>query len=428
MRRSLVCFLCMVFCCGLLAARQKEGHCRVSQPVRWHDGHFQAHFIYTGVGESVFFIFPDGTTMLMDCGDQDAASRGEKAVPITPSTDKHAGEWVARYVRRVNPRGTDVDYMMLTHYHNDHAGCLTFGDGPLQVRDGRPYSVSGLGQVAEYLTFGKAFDRCYPDYDGPRAPQENPDESHPHMKYVYDYLVAHQGLAVEKFRVGETNQVAMLRRASRYPDFFVKNLCGNGRIAMPDGSVQDLYAARIASGEMTSVNENAMSLGMIIGYGPFRFFTAGDFEDRWRLEDGTMVRAEDFLATACSKVDVAKINHHGRNSMTRPLISALASRVWICCVWDQLHNTPSVMSRLSDRTLYEGDRTICTGVLTPECRKLNESKGTTSWLRDVPDACNTPCHIVLDVAPGGRTYSITLLDARDESLRVLDRLKFRTGR
>ena len=27
----------------------------------WKPGHFQAHFIYTGVSESIFMIFPDGT-------------------------------------------------------------------------------------------------------------------------------------------------------------------------------------------------------------------------------------------------------------------------------------------------------------------------------------------------------------------------------
>ena len=40
----------------------------------WKEGEFQIHFIYTGVAESMFFIFPDGTTMLLDCGDFDAAA------------------------------------------------------------------------------------------------------------------------------------------------------------------------------------------------------------------------------------------------------------------------------------------------------------------------------------------------------------------
>ncbi len=32
----------------------------------WRSGEFQAHFIHTGVAESVFFVFPDSTTMLLD--------------------------------------------------------------------------------------------------------------------------------------------------------------------------------------------------------------------------------------------------------------------------------------------------------------------------------------------------------------------------
>ena len=92
----------------------------------WKEGHFQAHFIYTGVGESIFMIFPDGTSMLLDCGDHNAIGRGKLAVPVLPSPDKHSGEWIARYVKRVNPRGNKVDYMMLSHYHTDHGGSDSF--------------------------------------------------------------------------------------------------------------------------------------------------------------------------------------------------------------------------------------------------------------------------------------------------------------
>ena len=57
----------------------------------WKRGHFQIHFIYTGASESMFLIFPDGTTMLLDCGDFDAASRGDLALPLLPDGSRHAG-------------------------------------------------------------------------------------------------------------------------------------------------------------------------------------------------------------------------------------------------------------------------------------------------------------------------------------------------
>ena len=75
----------------------------------WEQGEFQVHFIYTGVAESMFFIMPDGTTMLLDCGDHNAIGRGKLAVPVLPHEGRHAGEWIARYVERVNPNGRDVE-------------------------------------------------------------------------------------------------------------------------------------------------------------------------------------------------------------------------------------------------------------------------------------------------------------------------------
>lgn len=50
----------------------------------WKPGEFQVHFIYTGVGESMFIIFPDSTTMLFDCGDHAAVTRLDLAVPVLP--------------------------------------------------------------------------------------------------------------------------------------------------------------------------------------------------------------------------------------------------------------------------------------------------------------------------------------------------------
>ena len=100
----------------------------------WRPGEFQVHFIYTGVAESMFWIMPDGTTMLLDCGDHAAYVRGKKALWLLPSGSRHAGEWIARYVVRVNPSKTDVDYMMVSHHHADHAGREgTRGDTPREA-------------------------------------------------------------------------------------------------------------------------------------------------------------------------------------------------------------------------------------------------------------------------------------------------------
>jgi len=390
----------------------------------WQNGHFQVHSIFTGVAESQFMIFPDGTSLLLDCGDHDAVGRGKLAVPVLPSPDRHAGEWIARYVERVNPNGSQVDYMMLSHYHHDHAGDPFFHAGHV-LRDGEMFALSGFTQAAERLTFRKAIDRAWPDYDDPLPlPDESQGGVVGHIRSFYRRMQAKQGMEIEKFRVGETGQIVLRHHPDRYPGFSVRNLCGNGRIAAPDGSVTDLYAERIAAGEK-ELNENGMSLGIIISYGDFRFYTAGDFCDHFRLSDGSVLEIEEELAKVCGPVHVAKIDHHGHYSMPAALVSALRPRVWFSCVWDQLHNVAPVMERLADRSLYPGERVICPGIFPAERRA--EDAGS-PWLDDIAPACFDGVHVVLDVDRGGKRYSVSLLDARDESMTVRSVLRFTTDK
>lgn len=75
---------------------------------KWEKGHFRISMIYTGASESSFLVFPDGTSMLIDCGDCGYAKPGDaKAarlrLPPLPDASRRAGEWTARYVLRRRP-------------------------------------------------------------------------------------------------------------------------------------------------------------------------------------------------------------------------------------------------------------------------------------------------------------------------------------
>lgn len=393
-------------------------HTDAGKPWRgWKKGEFQIHFIYTGVAESMFLIFPDGTTMLLDCGDFDAAARGEKSVPILPSADRHAGEWIARYVTRVNPSVTDVDYMLLSHYHNDHAGSDRFYAEKI-IRDGKEYPLSGFSQAAQILNFHKAIDRCYPD-DDPSLKWADQDTVGL-MQDFYAYMQKHKGLQIEKFRLGATDQIVQLHNPLRYPTFQVRNICGNGCIAYPDGRIKDLFEARKVAGKENK-NENAMSLGMVFSYGPFRFYTAGDFSAKFKDPDGTPRFIEDDIADVCGRVNVAKVNHHGHNSMSRKLVSALSPQVWVSCVWDQLHNLPPCLQLLSDRSIYPGDRVICPTIM-PAARR--EKDMDAAWMKDIAPETFEGCHIVVNVDRGGKSYSVSFIPARDESMTVCGIMHF----
>lgn len=77
----------------LVATENSDAQQRVPP---WKKGEFQIHFIHTGVGESQFLIFPDGTTMLLDCPGNPAVYLGRVGVPILPSArlSKRAGETI----------------------------------------------------------------------------------------------------------------------------------------------------------------------------------------------------------------------------------------------------------------------------------------------------------------------------------------------
>ena len=79
----------------------------------WRPGELDIHFIHTGVGEQTFFIFPDGTTMLLDCGDTHHA-RYMKDVPPMPDHSRYGGDWTSRYIQRLIP-GREIDYVMVSH-------------------------------------------------------------------------------------------------------------------------------------------------------------------------------------------------------------------------------------------------------------------------------------------------------------------------
>lgn len=389
----------------------------------WRKGHFQLHAIHTGAAESMFLIYPDGTTMLLDCGGHAAINRGKFAVPVLPNGRRLAGEWVARYVARVNPNGNDVDYLVVSHFHSDHTGCEGFHAGRTVGRR-EDYFLSGLAQVAETIRFRKAIDRGWPDYDDPIPLDPSADESSlGNTRKLFRHLVRRDGLKVEKFRVGATDQLAPLRDPATCPGFSARNICGNGRIARADGTVRDLYAARIARERPKELNENGMSLGMLFTYGGFRLYTAGDFSDGWQNPDGSRTDIETELAKALPPVDVAKTNHHGYRALPTPLVAALRPRVWFSCVWDQLHDTADSLARMADRAAYPGERLIAPGVFPAERRWEDLDK---PFMKNIAPESFAGGHMVFDVPPGGRDYTLTYLTADDESMRVTGAYRFQS--
>ena len=383
----------------------------------WKPGHFQIHMIYTGVAESQFLLFPDGTSILIDCGDHPACKRGKDMVPILPNQTRHSGEWIARYVMRVNPNGYKVDYMLLTHYHDDHSGCTNFHAG--KSPNGK-YFLSGFGQAAEFLSFGTAIDRAWPDYTDPipLLPQASVDN----MRPLYEEL-ERRGTKVEKFVLAKgSDQIRPLH--GKVSGFAVEPLCANGRILLPGGSIHDPFKEYFAMVKPKSFNENGLSIGMNFAYGPFAYYTAGDVQAISRMPDGRRIDLERDMAMAVRKVEVAKMNHHGGEAMPRELVAKLRAKVYLAGIWDQWHLSKSTMERLSDRSIYPEDRLLAPGILPS--RRLKEDAGK-PWIAMSEPTCASGVHVIVDVKPGGESYTVATVMAADESMRVMAARQFVCG-
>ena len=376
----------------------------------WKKGHFQMHFIYTGASESTFLIFPDGTTMLLDCGDFDAASRGDLALPLLPDGSLHAGERIARYVKRVNPNGSDVDYMLVSHFHRDHMGTVRWCKKVLR-RGNRDYYLSGFSLAAETLHFRTAIDRTGGKFDSNEMFEPSENQFAYLINCLYGHLRARDGLVVEKCRLGATDQIVC--RHGGADGFSVKNVCANGRMALADGGVLDTMRPE---GKMPWYwNENHLSCGHVFTYGRFRFFTAGDVSGPAMDSHGVMHWPEEQLArTLAAPVSVAKVNHHGFKSMPGVLLRALRAKVYAACTWDVLHLTDDCLARFADPRNCAADALLVPGNFGASRRTAANASGRALFPEEIYDGV----HSVVDVPPGGDTFTLTLLDARDEEMRM----------
>src|SRR5437867_423473 len=101
MRRSLLILGLALF--GLAAAASGQ-----------ENGKLQIHFINVGQGDGALLISPQGETVLFDDG-----LRGYCDRPVS-------------YLQQLGV--TRIDYLIVSHYHDDHIGCTTevLGEFPLE--------------------------------------------------------------------------------------------------------------------------------------------------------------------------------------------------------------------------------------------------------------------------------------------------------
>jgi len=373
----------------------------------WRPGELDIHFIHTGVGEQTFFVFPDGTTMLLDCGDTHHA-KYMCDIPPLPSAEKCGGEWVSRYIQRLIPQ-REIDYLMVSHWHGDHIGDPSLGCW----RNAKGEQVCGITAVAEDFRFRHYFDHQFPN---PGKYACDPDPEAYRLFQSWLKRACADGLDAQPFRVGALNQIRLLRDGARYPGFSIRNLCANAVVWDGKDGCVDLGAGHVKSGHKT-IHENRLSAAIRIDYGNFSYYSGGDNELTLFGADGKMFNWEERLGRVCGPVDVAKTNHHaGVHAMSPEFCAAVRPRVWLSSVWQPRMIDHKSLKSMCSRKLYSGERYVCFGYIADKVRDVAAAYG-----EDIAPAG----HAVVKVAPGGSGYEVYSVDATSEEMRVLACRPFR---
>jgi beta-lactamase superfamily II metal-dependent hydrolase len=367
----------------------------------WHPGEFDIHFIHTGVGEQTFFIFPDGTTMLLDCGDTHHA-KYMKDVPPMPDASRYGGEWTSRYIQRLIPDRT-IDYVMASHWHGDHVGDLFFGGK--HTADGRV--VCGIPLVGEDFRFRHYIDRQYP-----MMAEDSLDPDPQALSLMRQWLprALAGGMQAQRFKVGAIDQVKLLRNPAAYRNFEVRNIAANA--AMWDGKDGIVDFAKIHTAKTgRRIHENRLSAVMRFRYGKFSYYTGGDAELELTGENGEEFNYEAVLGGIVGPVSVCKTNHHaGRFAMSPQFVREVRAKTYLSSVWQAKMVDHKSLSAMCSRELYPGERIVCFGYVADCVRDVAAAYGD-----DIPPVQG---HTVVKVAPGGDSYRVFVLDASDEEMRV----------
>ncbi len=266
----------------------------------------QIYFIDVEGGQATLVVTPSGQSLLIDTGW--SGSEGRDADRILAAAHQ-AGV-------------TQLDYVLITHYHRDHVG-------------GVPQLVDGI-KVGTFVDHGpnqEDSEVTRTDY----AAYEKAIAGHAHVVVKPGWGLPIKGI-----------QVQVLAAAG---DLIARPLPGAGE-------ANSYCKSEPAAGVDNS--ENARSVGVLITYGHFRFLDLGDLTKQKELE---LACPNNMLGT----VDLFLVTHHGSDlSNPKALVWALHPRVAVIdngprkgaspAAWQIVHDSPGLEDLWQLHYAEESDR------------------------------------------------------------------------
>jgi beta-lactamase superfamily II metal-dependent hydrolase len=261
-------------------------------------GSLQAYFVDVEGGQATLFVTPTGQSLLIDAGYAGQAGRdADRIVAVA----KHAG--LAK-----------IDYVLLTHYHGDHAG--------------------GVSQLVERIPIGTFLDH------GPNREAGIGGRT----QKVYDAY--QQVLATGKY------QHIVLHPDDTLPVSGIKVtvISADGDLInhpLPGGGEANPYC-KVSEVKPADEGEDSKSVGVMITFGKLRILDLADLS--WDKEFKLMCPSNPL-----GKVDILVVSHHGWDRSSSPaLIDAVQAKVAIINNAAAKGGTPSVLDTIAKAPRLEG--------------------------------------------------------------------------
>jgi beta-lactamase superfamily II metal-dependent hydrolase len=250
------------------------------------------YFVDVEGGQATLVVSPSKQALLVDAG--------------WPGLNMRDATRIAAAAKRAGVK--QIDYLVVTHYHDDHVGGVPQLVGKLPVR-----TFVDHGESVEH---GENQDRLY-------------------NRYV---------------KARETGQHLQVKPGDKIPmkglDVTVLTSAGQSIASPLTGAGQPNPACAATKPLENDASENAQSVGILIQYGNFRMIDLGDLT--WNKEN-ELVCPVNKIGT----VDLYLTTHHGMNISNSPaIVQALHPRVAVMNngarkggspeAWQAVHNSPGL--------------------------------------------------------------------------------------
>jgi competence protein ComEC len=246
------------------------------------------YFVDVEGGQATLLVSPSGESILVDAG--------------WPGFENRDADRIAAAAKRAGL--SRIDYLIVTHYHNDHVG--------------------GVPQLVAKIPVGTFVDHG-----------ENVEHTEQVDKIYKDYLQVREKGKHLQVKPGDTIPIKGLD---------VRVVAAGGEHATTGGQPNALCSS--STPREADPTENAHSVGILVAFDKFRFVDLGDLT--WNKEHD-LVCPNNVLGN----VDVYLTTHHGLNQSNNPvLVHAVKPRVAVMNngakkggspeAWDTVHSSPGL--------------------------------------------------------------------------------------